>query len=64
MRCYILYYSEVFRKLSFGQYTKRYIRNIRYDGRYRLSLQLVYKNLDNNAALIEEYLIAHDGSIK
>lgn len=58
----ILYSSEVFRRLSFGQSTKGYIKNIRDDGRIDLSLQLVHKDLDKNAALIEKYLIAHDGS--
>lgn len=58
----ILYSSEVFRKLSFGQSTKGYIRNICDDGRIDLSLQLVHKDLAKNAALIEKCLIAHDVS--
>lgn len=58
----ILYSSEVFRRLSFGQSTKGYIKNIRDDGRIDLSLQLVHKDLDKNAELVEKYLIEHNGS--
>ncbi|WP_150468284.1 S1 RNA-binding domain-containing protein [Francisella sp. SYW-9] len=58
----IIYSSEVFRRLSFGQSIKGYIRNIRDDGRIDLSLQLVHKDLDKNAILVEKYLIEHEGS--
>lgn len=58
----IIYASEVFKRLSFGQSIKGYIKNIRDDGRIDLSLQLVYKDLDKNAALIEKYLVDHEGS--
>ncbi|AIT08813.1 GntR family transcriptional regulator [Candidatus Francisella endociliophora] len=58
----ILYGSEVFTRLSFGQSKKGYIKNIREDGRIDLSLQLAHKDLDKNAELVEKYLIAHDGS--
>lgn len=58
----ILYGSEVFTRLSFGQSKKGYIKNIREDGRIDLSLQLAHKDLDKNAEFIEKYLIAHDGS--
>lgn len=58
----ILYKSEIFQKLSFGQSVNGYIKNIRDDGRVDLSLQLAHKDLDKNAELIEKYLIAHNGS--
>jgi hypothetical protein len=58
----IIYSSEVFRRLSFGQSIKGYIRNIRDDGRIDLSLQLAHKDLDENATLVEKYLIDHEGS--
>ncbi|MED7819929.1 MULTISPECIES: CvfB family protein [unclassified Francisella] len=58
----IIYGSEVFKRLSFGQSIKGYIKNIRDDGRIDLSLQLVHKDLDKNAALIEKYLVDHEGS--
>ncbi|BCD90771.1 GntR family transcriptional regulator [Francisella halioticida] len=59
----IIYGSEVFKRLSFGQSIKGYIKNIRDDGRIDLSLQLIHKDLDKNAALIEKYLIDHEGSV-
>ncbi|AJI53258.1 S1 RNA-binding domain-containing protein [Francisella philomiragia] len=58
----IIYSTEVFRRLSFGQSIKGYIKNIRDDGRIDLSLQLVHKDLDKNADLVEKYLIEHNGS--
>ncbi|AFJ43449.1 CvfB family protein [Francisella orientalis] len=58
----IIYSTEVFRRLSFGQSIKGYIKNIRDDGRIDLSLQLVHKDLDKNAELVEKYLIEHNGS--
>ncbi|AJI57437.1 S1 RNA binding domain protein [Francisella philomiragia] len=58
----IIYSTEVFRRLSFGQALKGYIKNIRDDGRIDLSLQLVHKDLDKNAELVEKYLIEHNGS--
>ncbi|MEY8716953.1 CvfB family protein [Francisella philomiragia] len=58
----IIYSTEVFRRLSFGQAVKGYIKNIRDDGRIDLSLQLVHKDLDKNAELVEKYLIEHNGS--
>lgn len=58
----ILYRSEIFTRLSFGQSKKGYIKAIREDGRIDLSLQLAHKDLDKNAELIEKYLITHDGS--
>lgn len=57
----VLYSSEVFTRLSFGQSIKGYIKNIRDDGRIDLSLQLVHKDLDKNARLIEDYLVTHRG---
>lgn len=58
----IIYSSEVFKRLSFGQSVKGYIKNIRDDGRIDLSLQLVHKDLDRNADLVEKYLVEHNGS--
>ncbi|AJI46911.1 GntR family transcriptional regulator [Francisella philomiragia] len=58
----IIYSTEVFRRLSFGQALRGYIKNIRDDGRIDLSLQLVHKDLDKNAELVEKYLIEHNGS--
>ncbi|APC97968.1 CvfB family protein [Francisella frigiditurris] len=57
----VLYSSEVFTRLSFGQSIKGYIKNVRDDGRIDLSLQLVHKDLDKNASLIEDYLETHRG---
>ncbi|MFC4891570.1 S1 RNA-binding domain-containing protein [Pseudofrancisella aestuarii] len=57
----VLYSSEVFTRLSFGQSIKGYIKNVRDDGRIDLSLQLVHKDLDKNASLIEDYLVTHRG---
>ncbi len=58
----IIYSSEVFKRLSFGESVKGYIKNIRDDGRIDLSLQLVHKDLDRNADLVEKYLVEHNGS--
>ncbi len=58
----IIYSSEVFKRLSFGQSVKGYIKNIRDDRRIDLSLQLVHKDLDRNADLVEKYLVEHNGS--
>lgn len=58
----VLYNNEVFKRLSFGQSLKGYIKTIRNDGKIDLILQLeAYKNLDKNAQKIEDYLRKNDG---
>ncbi len=57
----VLYRDEVFRRLSFGQHIKGYIKNIRSDGRIDLTLQGGQETRDRNGQKILRYLERHDG---
>lgn len=57
----VLYRTEVFQRLSFGQYKKGFIKNIRPDGKIDLSLQGGQETRDKYAKIIEIYLNKHNG---
>jgi len=52
----VLYKNDVFQRLSFGQYKKGFIKNIREDGKIDLSLQGGQETRDKNADIILSYL--------
>lgn len=57
----VLYKNEVFERLSFGQYKKGYIKQVRPDGKIDLSLQGGQETRDKYASVIEDYLRKHGG---
>ncbi|MDH5544426.1 MAG: S1-like domain-containing RNA-binding protein [Gammaproteobacteria bacterium] len=60
----VLYKDEVQQRLSFGQYVKGYIKNIRPDGKIDLMLHSSKEKLDKNASIIKTYLEKHSGYAK
>ncbi len=57
----VLYKNDVFQRLSFGQYKKGFIKNIREDGKIDLSLQGGQETRDKNADIILSYLKNNSG---
>ena len=57
----VLYKNEVHQRLSFGQYKKGFIKNIRPDGKIDLSLQGGKETRDKYAKIILNYLNKKDG---
>ncbi len=57
----MLYGTEVFQRLSFGQSLKGFIKHVRPDGKLDLSLQSGRDALDKHAETIKQYLGDHAG---
>ncbi len=57
----VLYKNDVFQRLSFGQYKKGFIKNIREDGKIDLSLQGGQETRDKNTDIILSYLKNNSG---
>jgi len=57
----VLYKNDVFQRLSFGQYKKGFIKNIREDGKIDLSLQGGQETRDKNTDIILSYLKNKNG---
>lgn len=57
----VLYKNEVHQRLSFGQYKKGFIKNIREDGKIDLSLQGGQETRDKYAKIILDYLKKQNG---
>jgi uncharacterized protein len=57
----MLYRTEVFQRLSFGQSVKGFIKHVRPDGKLDLSLQSGRDALDKHAETIKQYLHSHAG---
>lgn len=57
----VLYKSEVFERLSFGQSKRGFIKNVRPDGKLDLTLQGGQETRDRNAEKIENYLRKRNG---
>ena len=57
----VLYKSEIYQRLSFGQSIKGYIKGIRPDGKIDLSLQGGQETRDSNAKTILDYLNSQGG---
>lgn len=57
----VLYKSDLYERLSFGQSKRGFIKNIRPDGKIDLILQGGQETRDNNAEKIEEYLRKRNG---
>jgi predicted RNA-binding protein (virulence factor B family) len=57
----VLYKSDVFQRLSFGQYKKGFIKHVRPDGKIDLSLQGGRETRDKYAKVILKHLQKHNG---
>ncbi|MCK5662751.1 MAG: GntR family transcriptional regulator [Thiotrichaceae bacterium] len=57
----VLYKNDVFQRLSFGQFKKGFIKNIREDGKIDLSLQGGQETRDKNTDIILSYLENQNG---
>jgi predicted RNA-binding protein (virulence factor B family) len=57
----VLYKSEVFERLSFGQSKRGFIKNVRPDGKIDLTLQGGQETRDRNAEKVENYLRKRNG---
>lgn len=57
----VLYKNDVHQRLSFGQYIKGYIKNVRPDGKIDLSLQGGQETRDKYAGIILQYLKNQNG---
>ena len=57
----VLYKNDVFKRLSFGQYKKGFIKHIRPDGKIDLSLQGGQETRDKYAKIILNYLQEQNG---
>jgi hypothetical protein len=57
----VLYKSEVFQRLSFGQSKKGFIKHVRPDGRIDLSLQGGQETRDKYSKIVLQYLEKHNG---
>ncbi|MCU4675335.1 S1-like domain-containing RNA-binding protein [Catenovulum sp. 2E275] len=57
----VLYKGDVFQRLSFGQYKKGFIKQVRDDGKIDLTLQGGQETRDKYAKIIENYLQKNNG---
>lgn len=57
----VLYRGDVFQRLSFGQYKKGFIKQVRPDGKIDLTLQGGQETRDKYAKIIENYLTNNNG---
>lgn len=57
----VLYRGDVFQRLSFGQYKKGFIKQVRPDGKIDLTLQGGQETRDKYAKIVENYLNKHNG---